>query len=111
MNCRCIPLQIALKQAELKKMPQVAGITIVDYKNMLEMSNSRRQRYYGFLFKSQTAEANDEVKKLIREKVYEQKIQLRLANPSHEHIDYALGKNTLFFKIRNQTINRWLNQK
>lgn len=93
------------------KMPQVAALSIVDYKNMLQMSNSNRQRFYGFLFKSQMSEANDELRKLIRQKVLEQKKQMNLVRPSNEHIEYGLSKNTLMLKLRSKTINQWLNQK
>lgn len=50
--------------AELKKTPALERLTIADYEEMLEMSVSRRQKYYHYLFATQTADARDEVRKL-----------------------------------------------
>lgn len=50
--------------SELKKTPALDRLTKADYEEMLEMSSSRRQKYYHYLFATQTADARDEVYKL-----------------------------------------------
>lgn len=42
-------------------MPALESLQVADYMEMLEMSNSRRHRYYEYLHASKTADSNDEV--------------------------------------------------
>lgn len=53
-----------------------------------------------------------QIKKLIREKVKQAKIEMGLINKSTtNHIEYGLGKNTLILKLQRSTVARWRNQK
>lgn len=54
-------LQIALKATESGKIPRLEQLTIADYEEMIEMSNSRRQRFYNYLHQTKSADYHDEV--------------------------------------------------
>lgn len=45
----------------MKKMPRLDTINVKDYEEMVEMTSSRRQRYYEYLHSSRTARVNDDV--------------------------------------------------
>lgn len=45
----------------MKKMPRLDHLNVNDYEEMVEMTNSRRQRYFEYLHASRTAKVNDDV--------------------------------------------------
>ncbi|XP_031623737.1 mitochondrial ribonuclease P protein 1 homolog [Contarinia nasturtii] len=109
---RLIQNEIALRLAEKKKMPPINMLTIADYEEMLEQSNNRRQKYHNYLHSSKMGTSNDEMKRMIAKKIYDEKKQLgKLGQPKTDHIRYGLGHNTQFFQITQQTMNKWRNFK
>lgn len=45
----------------MKKIPRLDKVTVADYKEMLEMSTSRRQKYYYYLYVNKVANSHEEV--------------------------------------------------
>ncbi|XP_055312131.1 mitochondrial ribonuclease P protein 1 homolog [Sitodiplosis mosellana] len=107
---RLIQNEIALKMTEMKKTPALDRLTIADYEEMLEMSTSRRQKYYHYLFVTQTADTRSDMKKKIRDLILEEK-KANIADETPKHIDYGLGKNTLLLKVTNKSVITWRNRK
>ncbi|XP_031625392.1 mitochondrial ribonuclease P protein 1 homolog [Contarinia nasturtii] len=109
---RLIQNEIYLRLAERKKMPPINMLTIADYEEMLEQSNNQRQKYHNYLHSSKMAISNDEKKRMIAARLYDENKQLStLGQPKTNHIRYGLGHNTQFLRITNNQINKWRNFK
>lgn len=124
-----------MRAAEGRKVPKLDAIEIDHFEEMLNMSNTRRSKYYDYLRVTSVAESNQDVngnfererektlelslthvsyfqiKQLIRSSIYSDKKRLGTIGPKSEHIEYGLGKSTLMLKVYPKTIQKWKNQR
>lgn len=93
-----------------KKVP--SKISESEWERLLELpSISARRKYYAFLFKHEMHNLNLKKKKEIKAIEREERLKALRELESQNHIVYGLGRNSIFLKIYETTMNLWHNNK
>lgn len=96
--------------------PDPAALRSVDWEHLITLKTlSARNKYYRFLFLRTEAikqqRERQATRKAERKNLLEERKNLLEERPHNPHIQYGLGENSLFMRIRPQTIARWKNRK
>jgi ribonuclease P protein 1 len=104
-----------VSKQEGSKVP--SALTLSHWEELLMLSStSKRTKYLTHLFKIEMKKLNEknlkEERRLKREAEWEAEREAKKLNPEIEqHIDYGLGKNTIFLKIYDITMDHYNNNR
>jgi ribonuclease P protein 1 len=74
-------------------------------------SVSARRKYYSFIFRNEMHDLNLKKKKAFKAVEREERLAARREAEAENHIIYGLGRNSIFLKIYETTMNLWNNNK
>lgn len=93
-----------------KKVP--SRLSATEWERLLDLpSVSARRKYYTFLFNCEMHNLNQKRKKQEKAKEREERLAANKELEAQQHIVYGLGRNSIFLKIYETTMNLWHNNK